>query len=163
SNDLLWKNSWAEAGVNISWNLFQVFSGPANKKVAETQVELDNARRLALSMAVITQVHLAHERYQMAVSDFKVTRDLVSVEKRIQQHMEAEQKAAVENELAVIQSMASSMAAQMQHDLGYAEVQNSIGRILNSVGVDPLPGVDINQDVSTLATIIEQNLTQKSL
>ena len=163
SNDLLWKNSWAEAGVNISWNLFQVFSGPANKKVAETQVELDNARRLALSMAVITQVHLAHQRYQMAVSDFKVTRDLVSVEKRIQQHMEAEQKAAVENELEVIRSMASSMSAQMQHDLGYAEVQNSIGRILNSVGVDPLPGVDINQDVSTLAAIIEARLNQKSL
>ena len=77
--------------------------------------------------------------------------------------MEAEQKAAVENELEVIRSMASTLVAEMQHDLGYAEVQNSIGRILNSVGVDPLPGVDINQDVSTLATIIQQNLTQKSL
>ena len=99
----------------------------------------------------------------MALSDFEVTQDLVEVEKRIQQHVEAEQKAAVENELAVIQSMASSMVAQMQHDLGYAEVQNSIGRILNSVGVDPLPGVDINQDVSTLANIIEARLNQKSL
>ena len=163
SNFLLWENSWAEAGANISWNLFQIFSGPANKRVAETQVELDDARRLALSMAVITQVHLAHQRYQMALSDFEVTQDLVEVEKRIQQHVEAEQKAAVENELAVIQSMASSMVAQMQHDLGYAEVQNSIGRILNSVGVDPLPGVDINQDVSTLANIIEARLNQKSL
>ena len=163
SNFLLWENSWAEAGANISWNLFQIFSGPANKRVAETQVELDDARRLALSMAVITQVHLAHQRYQMALSDFEVTQDLVEVEKRIQQHVEAEQKAAVENELAVIQSMASSMVAQMQHDLGYAEVQNSIGRILNSVGVDPLPGVDINQDVSTLAAILEARLNQKSL
>jgi outer membrane protein TolC len=163
SNFLLWENSWAEAGANISWNLFQIFSGPANKRVAETQVELDDARRLALSMAVITQVHLAHQRYQMALSDFEVTQDLVKVEKRIQQHVEAEQKAAVENELAVIQSMASSMVAQMQHDLGYAEVQNSIGRILNSVGVDPLPGVDINQDVSTLAAILEARLNQKSL
>ncbi|MGB5178533.1 MAG: TolC family protein [Gammaproteobacteria bacterium] len=163
SNKLLWENSWTEAGVNISWNLFQIFSGPANKRVAETQVELDNARRLALSMAVITQVHLAYQRYHIALSDFEVTRDLVSVEKRIQQHMEAEQRAAVENELEVIRSMASSMSAQMQHDLGYAEVQNSIGRILNSVGVDPLPGVDINQDVSTLAAIIEKQLSQKSL
>ena len=114
-------------------------------------------------MAVITQVHLAHQRYQIALSDFEVTQDLVSVEERIQKHVEAEQKAAVENELAVIQSMASSLVAQMQNDLGYAEVQNSIGRILNSVGVDPLPGVSIDQDVSTLAAIIEQQLTRKSL
>lgn len=163
SNFLLFENSWTEAGASISWNLFQIFSGPANKRVAETQVELDKARRLALSMAVITQVHLAHQRYQIALSDFEVTQDLVSVEERIQKHVEAEQKAAVENELAVIQSMASSLVAQMQNDLGYAEVQNSIGRILNSVGVDPLPGVSIDQDVSTLAAIIEQQLTRKSL
>jgi len=163
SNFLLWENSWAEAGANISWNLFQIFSGPANKRVAESQVMLDDARRLALGMAVITQVHLAHQRYQIALSDFEVTEDLVAVEKRIQKHMEAEQKAAVENELEVIRSMASSMVAQMQHDLGYAEVQNSIGRILNSVGVDPLPGVDIDQDVGTLAAIIKEQLDQKSL
>ena len=163
SNFLLWENGWAEAGANISWNLFQLFSGPANKRVAESQLMLDDARRMALGMAVITQVHLAHQRYQIALSDFEVTEDLVAVEKRIQKHMEAEQKAAVENELAVIQSMASTLVAQMQHDLGYAEVQNSIGRILNSVGVDPLPGVDIEQDVSTLAAIIKEQLNQKSL
>ena len=163
SNFLLFNNTWNEVGANISWNLFQVFSGPANKRVAESQVDLDNARRLALSMAVITQVHLAHQRYRIALSDFEVTQDLVSVEERIQQHMEAEQKAAVENELAVIQSMASSLVARMQHDLGYAEVQNAIGRIFNSVGVDPLPGVSIDQDVSTLAAIIEERLSQKSL
>jgi outer membrane protein TolC len=163
SNYLLWENSWSEAGVNISWNLFNIFKGPANKRVAETQVRLDDARRLALSMAVITQVHLAHQRYQVALSDFAVTEDLVAVEKRIQSLMEAEQKAAVENELEVIRSMASTLVAEMQHDLGYAEVQNSIGRILNSVGVDPLPGVSLDQDVSSLTAIIKQQLEQQSL
>jgi multidrug efflux system outer membrane protein len=163
SNDLLWENSWSEAGVNISWNLFNILKGPANKRVAETQVKLDDARRLAVSMAVITQVHLAHQRYQIALSDYTVTKDLVAVERRIQKHMEAEQKAAVENELEVIRSMASTLVAEMQQDLGYAEVQNSIGRILNSVGVDPLPGVSLDQDVSSLSAMIKQQLVQQSL
>lgn len=163
SNNLLWENSWSEAGVNISWNLFNILKGPASKRVAESQVKLDDARRLALSMAVITQVHLAHQRYQIALSNFAVTDDLVAVERRIQALMEAEQKAAVENELEVIRSMASTLVAEMQHDLGYAEVQNSIGRILNSVGVDPLPGVSLDQDVSSLTAIIKQQLEQQSL
>jgi len=163
SNNLLWENSWNEAGVNISWNLFNILKGPANKRVAEAQVKLDDARRLSLSMAVITQVHLAHQRYQVALSDFAVTKDLVAVERRIQKLMEDQQKAAVENELEVIRSMASTLAAEMQQDLGYAEVQNSIGRILNSVGVDPLPGVSLDQDVSTLTAIIKQQLAQQSL
>ena len=114
-------------------------------------------------MAVITQVHLAHQRYQIALSDFAVTKDLVAVEKRIQKLMEDQQKAAVENELEVIRSMASTLVAEMQQDLGYAEVQNSIGRILNSVGVDPLPGVSLDQDVSSLTVIIKQQLAQQSL
>jgi outer membrane protein TolC len=163
SNNLLWENSWNEAGVNISWNLFNILKGPANKRVAEAQVKLDDARRLSLSMAVITQVHLAHQRYQIALSNFAVTDDLVAVERRIQTLMEAEQKAAVENELEVIRSMASTLVAEMQHDLGYAEVQNAIGRILNSVGVDPLPGVSLDQDVSSLTAIIKQQLEQQSL
>jgi outer membrane protein TolC len=163
SNNLLWENSWNDAGVNISWNLFNILKGPANKRGAEAQVKLDDARRLSLSMAVITQVHLAHQRYQIALSNFAVTDDLVAVERRIQTLMEAEQKAAVENELEVIRSMASTLVAEMQHDLGYAEVQNSIGRILNSVGVDPLPGVSLDQDVSSLTAIIKQQLEQQSL
>jgi hypothetical protein len=99
----------------------------------------------------------------MAVSDFAVTRDLVAVEKRIQKLVEDQQKAAVENELEVIRSMASTLVAEMQQDLGYAEVQNSMGRILNSIGVDPLPGVNLDQDVSSLAAIIKENLEKKSL
>ena len=163
SNDFVYNNTWSEAGVSISWNLFNIFSGPANMRVAETQVEVDAARRLALNMAVLTQLHLAHQRYQIALRDFKVSEDLVAVEERIQSHMEAERKAAVENELEVIRSMASGLVSRMQYDLGYAELQNALGRIQNSIGVDPLPGVNIQQDVKSLATIIEQQLQNQPI
>lgn len=163
NNDFLFNSSWSEAGASITWNVFNIFSGPANKRVAETQVELDHARRLALNMAVLTQVHLAYQRYQIALHDFKVSADLVAVEERIQVHMEAERKAAVENELEVIRSMASGLVSRMQYDLGYAELQNSIGRIQNSIGVDPLPGVDIQQGIKSLAAIVEQQIQQQTM
>jgi len=163
SNDFLYNSSWTEAGANITWNLFNIFSGPVKKQAAESQVKVDDARRLALSMAVITQVHLAYQRYQIALRDFAVTEDMVAIEKRIQHHMEAARKAKVENELEVIRTQASTLLVQMQHDLSYAELQNAIGRIQNSVGVDPLPGVSIDQDVNTLAAILEKQLNQQPL
>lgn len=163
NNDFMFNNTWSEAGASISWNVFNIFSGPANKRVAETQLELDHARRLALNMAVLTQVHLAYQRYQIALHDFKVSGDLVDVEDRIQEHMEAERKAAVENELKAIRSLASGLVSHMQHDLGYAELQNAIGRIHNSVGVDPLPGVNLQQDIKSLAVIVEQQIQQQTL
>ena len=163
NNDFLFNDTWSEAGVSISWNVFNIFSGPANMRVAEAQVELDHARRLALNMAVLTQLHLAYQRYQIALHDFKVSAELVAVEERIQVHMEAERKAAVENELEVIRSMAGGLVSRMQHDLGHADLQNAIGRIQNSVGVDPLPGVDIQQDIKSLAAIVEQQIQQQTM
>jgi outer membrane protein TolC len=163
NNDFLYNSTWSEYGASITWNVFNVFSGPANIRVAETQVELDDARRMALNMAVLTQVHLAYQRYQIALHDFKVSGDLVAVEDRIQEHMEAERKAAVENELEVIRSMASGLVSHMQYDLGYAELQNAIGRIQNSVGVDPLPGVSLQQDIKSLAAIVEQQIQQQTM
>ena len=59
SNKYLDNQSWADAGLQVSWNLFSVFSGPAARRYAEGQMDLGDLRRLALSVAVITQVQTA--------------------------------------------------------------------------------------------------------
>lgn len=159
SNDFLFNDSWVTAGYGISWNLFKLFSGPAEIRLAETQQSVDDLRRLSLSMAILTQVHLAYQRFDLARKGFEVSRDLMMVEIRIQEQLEARQRAQTGNELEMIRSQANALAIEMERDLGYAELQNSLGQINNSLGIDPIDETVAAHDLKTLAASIEARLT----
>jgi outer membrane protein, multidrug efflux system len=139
SNKYLYNNRWAELGLQLSWNLFNILSAPARIDAAEAQVAVDEARLQALGMAVLTQVHLARLRYEVAYRDFEITSQLADVEGKITDFMRNSQAAQLENELQVIRAEADGLLARMNRDLSYAEVQNAYGRLQNSVGLDPLP------------------------
>ena len=137
ANSFVFNDNWVTAGYGLSWNLLKLFSGPADIRLARTQQSVDELRRLSLSMAILTQVNLAYQRFQIARKSFEVSRDMMTVETRIQEQMEAQKRAQTGNELDMIRSEASALAIEMQRDLGYAEVQNAFGQLHNSLGIDP--------------------------
>ena len=47
---------------------------------------------------------------------------------------------------------------EMQRDLGYAELQQALGQVDNSLGVDPFDATIVAQDLQTLAESIESRL-----
>ena len=59
SNSFLVKDSWASLGAQVSLNLAQLFTAPAAMAAAAADVALQRARREALAMAVLTQLHVA--------------------------------------------------------------------------------------------------------
>ena len=158
SNKYLYNDKWARAGYGLSWNLFKLFSGPAEIRLAKAQQSVDELRRLSLSMAILTQVNLSYQRYHIARKSFEVSRDLLTVENRIQEQLEARQQAQTGNELDTIRSRASALAMEMQRDLGYAELQQALGQVDNSLGVDPFDATIVAQDLQTLAESIESRL-----
>lgn len=64
SDSYLVNRHWNEAGVQMSFNLFNLMTGPTQVKLSEAGVKLADQRRMATQMAVLTQVHLA--RLQLA-------------------------------------------------------------------------------------------------
>ena len=58
--------------MSTAWNLMRLVSYPALKEAREDQVKTDEARRMALSMAILTQLRISLERYRLAMEDFKL-------------------------------------------------------------------------------------------
>lgn len=54
---------WQEASMRVSLNLFNLLSAPSQKRAAEAAESVMQARRMALQMAVFTQVHLSWHQY----------------------------------------------------------------------------------------------------
>lgn len=66
SNSFLFNTNWLTYGARVSWNLLNIYKYPATKRVTETKAEILDAQRLALSMAVLTQVHVGIAQYEHA-------------------------------------------------------------------------------------------------
>ena len=137
SNIFLFNNDWSDISLRISWNLFNVFGGKADKKLREAQVLLADTRRMALSMAVMTQVRLAVQRYQLSLQRYRAAADLAAVnESSLAITMSSDQ---TQTEFDIIRVRAIALVSKVRKDLAYASVQNAMARVLNSIGVDPLP------------------------
>ncbi len=158
SNSFLYNNKWGEAGARVSWNLFNVFSAGAKIGEAESRDELEKIRRLSLSMAVLTQVNLAYQRFQLAKKNHGIITDIARVEMRIRDNVLAEKLAQSKTELEVIRAIAAELVARMQQELSYSELQNALARIYNSIGLDPLPARPETNDVASLSLAIKETL-----
>lgn len=145
SNSYLLYNRWADYGARAVWNLFNVFTGPSNIRLAEAQESFIETRRLALGMAVLTQSRVSWLRYRQALESWKTAQEIERVERSLAAQMRSEVAAERRGELAALQSAFDALVAELSADLAFAETQNAAGNILVSMGFDPLPA-DLNSD-----------------
>ena len=140
TNSFLYNNSWAQAGLRVTWNLLNVFTGgPAAKKEAESHVILADHRRMALSMAILTQVWVSYHRYRLALKDFKLASELYSVNDKLNQLMTIAQRSNIRSELDVVFTQVQALFSRMSKEVAYAELQSALAKINHVVGIDTLP------------------------
>lgn len=83
SNSFLVNQSWADYGVKVTWNLFNVLSAPAAIDVAKAGQEVADARRQAMSMAILAQLHVANANFREALRQFQTSQQLADLDGQI--------------------------------------------------------------------------------
>lgn len=156
SNSFLMNQAWASGGAQISWNLMNILSGPANMRLADAKVDLSKIRRLALSMAVISQTNIAKMAFESVVYNFNLSQRLVNVENRIHQQRQAELQAYRGGNMEVIRADMGALLANLRRDMAYADMQSAYGRMFATVGAEPLPDSISSYDVTAIANAISQ-------
>ncbi len=158
SNQYLYNNNWIESGVRVSFNLMKALSYPAMKDVQEAQKKNDQARRLALSMAILTQVRVSVERYRLALHDLDIARDSNTVDQRLVSYARAAESTRADTELELIRAETRALNSQYQRYAAYATAQTAFGRIYNSIGLEVLPANLETASVAELASAVAENL-----
>jgi outer membrane protein TolC len=154
SNDFLVNNTWRDAGVQVSWNLLNLFSAKRIKAAAKAQYDLAREQRLALNMAVLTQVHVAWIDYRSRRTQFELTRQLNDVEQRILQHTRNATEASAGGKLAEIRAATSALMSELRLYQSYAAFQGAYGQMIASLGLDPVPAKVTGYDLPTLSKAI---------
>ena len=151
SNDFLVNNDWANIGARATWNIFELFRYPHTKRVNAAEKELLNQRALALTMAVVTQVHVSVSRFEIARRKLATQRSYYDVNMNILEQTEAGYKTRKVSQQNFVREKMNSIVAEAKFDIARADLENAYANIYASVGQDTFGKIDVLE--STVADL----------
>ncbi len=157
SNDFLFNNNWATWGMKASWNLLKVFSYRSRRAEIDARDALLDQRALAVTMAIMTQVHVARVRLIHARRQYKTARHYYDVQRKILRQIRSGLAAEKISEQTAIREEMNTLVARVRLDLAYVELQTAFANCFASMGIDPFgETVTGYESVSDLAESLRQ-------
>lgn len=155
SNRHNYNSHWMDIGMRMSWNILKLAQYPSLKRSHDYQNLTDDMRRMSLSMAVLTQVRIGIQRYELALAELDFAEENMRVDTKLLDYTRASAASRLDSELEVIRAEARALLTRYQRYVAYSDAQAAWGRVYNSVGLDVLPETIDNHDVSSLADAIK--------
>jgi multidrug efflux system outer membrane protein len=128
-------NNWWAAGLRATWNLLTIPKHIIKRETAMKRKELAHDTRLALSVGVLSQIHIAHLRYLDADEQLKLSCKQLTVKKGIYKTGQKLKNAGFSSDVEVFDYEVGSLMAEISALVAYADVQVSLEQINNSIGI----------------------------
>lgn len=137
SDRYLVNNNWQEAGLQLSFNLFNLATGPTQVKLAEAGVALADQRRVATHLAVITQLHLARLNLANARGQFERADAIYATDSKIAEISRNRQAAQAQSKLDMVSNETAAILSLLRRYQALALVQTAESRLLATLGLEP--------------------------
>lgn len=140
SDRYLINNRWNDAGVHLSYNLMNLFSGPAQKRMAEAGVKLADQRRVTAQMTVLTQVHLSRLQYQIAYKQYLRADEIWQADAKIAVHIKNRGTAETQGKLEQVANSTTAILSLLRRYQSLAQLQASASKVQATIGLEPVLG-----------------------
>ena len=157
SNSFLHNNHWGEASLRVSWNLLKLASTQQTLENADLREAAAEQRRLAVSMAVITQLNLALQQMGNTVRQQDRARELKEIDDQISRYTSGS-TAGSTSIVEKVQSQVSALGTHMAYLKSISESQEAKGALFLALGLSPIPEQHNLMTLPHLAHEIEQRL-----
>jgi outer membrane protein TolC len=137
SDSYLVNRNWQEAGLNLSFNLFNLLTGPTQVKLAEAGVALADQRRVATHLAVLTQVHLARLNLANARGQFDRADAIYNTDSKIAAVSRNRLQAQAQSKLDVVSNETAAILSLLRRYQALAQVHAAENRLMATVGLEP--------------------------
>jgi outer membrane protein TolC len=133
-------NSWTSSLVQVSFNIFNIFTGPQQMRLADAGVELADQRRVATQMAVVAQVHLARQQVINSFQQYDRANAIWDTDRRIEQHSRNREAAQAQSKLDRVADQTTAILSQLRRYQSLAQAFEAEARLMVTVGADPFIG-----------------------
>lgn len=153
TDSFLVNQNWNEAGLQLSFNLLNLLTAPTQKRLADAGVALADQRRMAVQMAVLTQVHLARLQLINASGQFARADEIWNVDNKISTIVIHREAARAQSKLERISNETAAVLSLLRRYQAAAQMQAAESRLQATLGLEP--------DIPSVGTIDSQELAQK--
>jgi outer membrane protein TolC len=160
SNNLLFYNTWGEISVRATFNLFNFVQGPKAIAVAKDAVDLSNQRRIALSVAVLSQINLAVQEYANALDSYKTAQDVDRVGQEIGRVANDVTVAGAQSESDRIRRQLTVLSTRITRDRAQVRVLASLASIYSATGMDLVPAGAELKNLTTLTAEVDRAIAR---
>ena len=160
SNKYLLNRDNQEYGAVFGANLLNIFQAGNINDINEINEKLIEEQRLAVSMTILSQVHIANINYAQTLREYSNAKHYLNVAQRINDLISNAQKISRFGELELIREEASLLVSRLRNDIAYAEMQYSLGTLYSSVGMNFIPDNLSEISDADLANALRENLNQ---
>ena len=154
SNAFLFNQNWAAYAARASWNLLNLFRYPARAKTIEAQDQVLHTQNLALTMAIMSQVHVSLARVAQAKKETTTAKLYHDTQSQISEQTRLGWRNGRQSEQAVLRERVNQVAAQLRYDVVESELQVSWASLLAAVGEDVLPN-DLSRELNVSDLALE--------
>ena len=156
SNSFLFNQNWLSYGAKISWNLMNAFRYPARLKVIDAQKEVLDMQSLALTMTIMTQVHVAVAQYEAALEEVKLSKRYFDTQMKIAAHVHQSWSLNRLSEHMVIREKVQGLLAELRYEMALAKLEMAYANLLSAIGEDPFPVNISDEEVEKLTQELQQ-------
>ena len=158
NDDYLIHQSWNEAGAQISFNLLGLLAAPAQMRLADAGVALANQRRMAMQMAVLSQVHIARQQYANTARQYERADAIAVVDGRIAQHVANQAEAQKQSALDRISQQSTAVLSQLRRYQALSNAQAAASRLQATLGMEPAVAGSADMPLAELTAAVGQSL-----
>lgn len=161
TNQFTYNPAWMNVGLTLAWNALNVLSAPERINNAKQRHAITRMKRLNNAMSILTQVHLSRQQYNNRYEKLKIANDLLHIQQTKSRITQVQIEAEATTAQQQTQVDVNTLFAEIKRDLAYAEMNNALGQLYHTLGMDPVSHDVPTTDLTTLTHFIrvqrEQN------
>ncbi|MCA9472510.1 MAG: TolC family protein [Nitrospirales bacterium] len=154
SNSFLFNNHWLSYGAKISWNLLNVFRTPKQFTIIELQDQILHTQSLALTMTVMSQVHVSLAQLTAAKTALHSARAYFDTQEHIEELVQHSWNARRQGQRTIIRERLNGILAELRHEAARAEYETAYANLLAAIGEELLPERIEGRKISEIANAL---------
>lgn len=158
TDDFLINQSWNEVGAQLSFNLLGLLAAPVQMRLADAGVALADQRRMAMQMAVLTQLHIARLQYANTARQYERSDAIAQVDGRIAQHVANQADAQKQSALDRISQQSTSVLSQLRRYQALSNAQAAASRLQATLGMEPSVDASSSMPLAALTEVVATSL-----
>ncbi len=154
ANDSQYYKQWSKQGCEVGMNAIQEAKNTAQKIDA---AKLETLRRQRMTSLILNQVYVSWAQYMAATEDYQINMEIANTSENIAEDFTFTE--GEKNEKSQLEA-ARAIEDEVKAFLSYVDVQEALGNLYATIGLDSVPYYMLGEKPSNIALHLNNNMNK---